>query len=98
MGEKLGDGVLEGASPLEYGGGESWVGLAEELEMPIAADDEGGLGEKGAIDRGEDAAIADAKDGEPGVHRNGEWGIENEELRTKKGGVLPRGYAVYGNL
>ena len=48
MGEQFRDGILDGASPAESGGG--GMGLAQELEMPIAADDELGLGEKGAID------------------------------------------------
>ena len=79
VGQKFGDGVLDGATPAEGGGGEGGIILQYESEVPIAADDEARLGEKGAIDRSKGGAIADAENGEPRVHRE----MENEELRIE---------------
>ena len=70
MGQEFGDRRLDRSTPTERGGGERRVILAEKVEMSIAADDEGGLGQEGAIDCAKDAAIADAKDVEPGSHGN----------------------------
>ena len=70
MGQKFGDGVLDGSTPTKRGGSERRVILTEKVEMTIAADNQGGLGEQGEMNRAKGAAIADAKDVEPGSHGN----------------------------